>query len=720
MKANKLLAPIIVILFLATAFNGLALVHPATVAAGQTQVSPSQPTVDKQLTQALKNDQNPEWLAYQRDLAAGKISLSSTAQGYQLGEIPSPVNLSQLTGKNVDNIAAVGYAASFDLRTLGKVTSVKNQNPCGTCWAFATYGSLESFLRTAETRDFSEYNLARLAGFDRSGANWCTPGGGNAQMSTAYLARWAGPVNEVNDPYPYVGTSTTGTYTVQKRVQNVFMLPDRANSLDNNNIKWALTTYGGVYDTIYWDSAYYSSNPATYYYPYSSTTNHAVTIVGWNDNYAASNFRGAAGTPPGNGAFIVKNSWGTSWGDGGYFYLSYYDKSLSKASVFTAEPTSNYATEYQYDPLGWTTSLSTGSTTAWGANIFTASSNGPLTAVSFYTTDVNTKYEVYVYTNPTSGPIGGTKYVGPTGTIPMPGYHTVKLASLVPLKSGQRFSVVVKFTTSGYRYPLATEMALSGYSSAATASAGQSYASSDGTSWSDVTSRYSSANLCIKAFAAATQPTTFNLMPASQSAQPNANVQLTGYLRTGATGIGGQPVELWAQSGAGAWSKVGTGRTGTGASAGYVTFNVGATPQVAQTNQYYLMFQSAGAYAAAKSNVITIKFESAKTTPYQTALYAYAPKPVVPHGTTNTMYVKLTSGATPLTGQYVYVWKYSGGKFVIVSRIITRTAAQSPGAGWAQADYRLNNVGTGLYQFTFFGSSPYDRSTSNTVQLRWT
>ena len=174
-------------------------------------------------------------------------------------------------------------------------------------------------------------------------------------------------------------------------------------------------------------------------------------------------------------------------------------------------------------------------------------------------------------------------------------------------------------------------------------------------------------------------------MPASQSAQPNAKVQITGYLRTGATGIGGQPVELWAQSGTGSWSKAATGTTGTGTSAGYVTFNVGATPQVAQTNQYYVLFHGAGTYAAAKSNVITIKFENTKTTPYQTALYAYAPTPVTPKGTLNQMWVKLSNGNTPLTGQYVFVWKWSGGKFVIVSRIITRTAAQSPGAGWALA-----------------------------------
>ena len=120
--------------------------------------------------------------------------------------------------------------------------------------------------------------------------------------------------------------------------------------------------------------------------------------------------------------------------------------------------------------------------------------------MSFYTNDVNTQYEVYIYTNPTSGPIGGTQHVGPTGTMPMAGYHTVKLASPVPLSAGQRFSVVVKFTTSGYNYPVAVEYAVSGYSSGATASPGQSYFSPDGSAWQDTTTIDSTMNICIKAF----------------------------------------------------------------------------------------------------------------------------------------------------------------------------------------------------------------------------
>ena len=322
-------------------------------------------------------------------------------------------------------------------------------------------------------------------------------------MSLAYLARWSGPVNGVDDPYPggSVRSVRESVYPVQKHTQDVYFLPERTSSTDNDNIKWGLMKFGGLDARFYWATKYYSSFPPAYYNPENTDLNHEVTLVGWDDNYPATNFKGFAGAPPGNGAFIVKNSWGTGWGDRGYFYISYYDTSLQQSTAFTAESASNYYAVYQYDPLGWVNSAGYLDRTAWAANVFPADSSANLlTAVSFYTTDMNTQYEVYIYTDPTSGPLGGREYVGPKGTLPLAGYHTVKLASPVVLSAGQRFSVVVKFITSGYDYPLALECAETGYSSKATASFGQSYVSQDGSIWVDIRNYYPTANVCIKAF----------------------------------------------------------------------------------------------------------------------------------------------------------------------------------------------------------------------------
>ena len=427
---------------------------------------------------------------------------------YALGYIPGPVDLSH-TAKQAGQLGHTSqfYPASYDLRTQGKLTPVKDQNPAGACWTFATCASLESYLLPGATWDFSENNMKNTHGFD-----YAHDAGGQMWMSTAYLARWSGPVSESDDPYdPYSGTSPPGL-SPQKHVQEVLFLPPRASATDNDAIKLALMTYGAVYTAFYWASGSYSAANAAYYYSGSSTSNHAVAIVGWDDSFDKSKFPSA---PPDNGAFIIKNSWGTSFGEAGYFYISYYDSKvgMNENSVFqNAEATTNYARVYQYDPLGWVTDLGYGATTAWGANVFTAAAAEQVSAVSFYTAAPNTSYTVYIYRNPTAEPIGGSALSTQTDTIASTGYHTVALSTPVPLTAGDRFSVVIRFTTPGHNFPVPVEYATvdgngDPYSTGATASAGQSYVSPDGTAWSDLTGWDSTANACIKAFTNPGPPT---------------------------------------------------------------------------------------------------------------------------------------------------------------------------------------------------------------------
>ena len=447
-------------------------------------------------TKPIQAPLNEEFLEYKKRPYLDKFRLFS-AEGYPLGLLPSPHDVSHFLDRPPVRIS--GLPASYDLRQQKKLTSVKNQGNCGSCWAFATYGSLESFLLPAENWDFSEQNLIDRHGFDYGPCK-----GGNIYMSAAYLARWSGPVKEEDDPYVY---RVMAQFPVRKHVQEIIFIPPRSDSLDNDLIKQAVLNYGAVYTSMYYASSCYHPGQWTYYNPDRKEGSHAVAIVGWDDNFDRARF---LNQPPGNGAFIVKNSWGGTWGDSGYFYVSYYDRYLARRgfnALVKAETITNYEVVYQYDLLGWTTSLGySGRDYAWYANIFTANSSAPLTAVSFYAPAATNIYEIYIYLNVAPDqPRSGTLATFKSGRLDSPGYFTIPLDNAIAIMPQQRFSVVVKMTTPGYNYPIPVEKPISGYSSQARSSAGESFVSSDGISWADLhtswSGSYANTSVCLKAFA---------------------------------------------------------------------------------------------------------------------------------------------------------------------------------------------------------------------------
>lgn len=445
-----------------------------------------------------------------------------SSDGHPLGYIPPPVNLShlkRLTSRWVVETRETALPSKYDLRTLNRITPVKDQGDCGSCWTFATFGSLESKLKLSNgsgtTWDFSEGDLNQYHGFDIPECE-----GGNQYMSTAYLARWAGPVKEADVPYPYSTGSDFATpgAAVRKHVQDVIIWPDRISPTNNSPIKKAIQTYGAVYVSFQYVSSSYNPTYKSYWYN-GTGSNHAVAIVGWDDSFSKTKFKPINGVyPAGNGAFIVKNSWGTSWGDNGYFYMSYYDTSLTVGTSFSnAESTSKYTRIYEYDPLGWVTSLgytSGDKTLGWFSNIFKAASNATkIKAVSFYTPSPKCPYVIYIYDKVTAGkPRSGARVKTLTGTVANAGYHTIRFdSSPATVTANSRFSVVVKLTTPGYNWPIPLEAYYSGWSSAANSYYGQGFVSPDGVNWSDIGAAEDDTgetyptkdSICLKAFATA-------------------------------------------------------------------------------------------------------------------------------------------------------------------------------------------------------------------------
>jgi C1A family cysteine protease len=445
---------------------------------------------------------NAEYLAFLENIKQEKTDQKPDDGNAGTGYMPSPVNLSDIAGSKVRYPSSSRGISRYDLRAYGKVSPVRDAGSDPSTWAFAAYGSLESTQLPWEKNDFSEKHMIATNGFDQPGDY-----PGNTFISTAYLARWSGPVGEAD--YPFNSTSAPAAdIPVQEHVLDVLIIPDRANKTDNDNIKDTIMSYGAVATTLYYYNSYYNRQNDSYYDNGEYYPNCMVNIVGWDDDYSKYNFTIPA---PGNGAFIVRDSQGPGRRANGYpytadtyYYVSYYDTWIGcNNAVYLAEPSTTYKSIYQYDPYGFTTSAGYNDSTAWFANVFNATSSEYLSTVGFYTLAPDTKYDIFVYEDPFMGGPGNTWYdAHVSGTIDCPGYHTIQVTPAVPIQAGHNFSVAVKVTSPGIRYPLAVERPMQYYSSHATANLGESWVSHDNNVWLSLTaiSGFSNSNVCLKAY----------------------------------------------------------------------------------------------------------------------------------------------------------------------------------------------------------------------------
>ena len=412
----------------------------------------------------------------------------------------------------------------FNLSDYGLVSTVKNQGNGGNCWAFATIASLESavlkaiynmnssgliynngeyedileLLENGENLssliDFSEENMKNIAAlYSPYGWNWGTNDGGNDRLSIGYLASWLGPIYDYDDEYSGYSILSPVLSSIM-HIQNVLYL-NRDDFTDNDMIKRAIMKYGAAYAALGMRTNINSGIGRYVYNDNNASCNHAVTIVGWDDDIDIPN-------APGKGAWIAKNSWGENWDDDGYFYLSYYDVSAFKlgsyggAFVFVLNDTIKYDKNYQYD-VALTDYFLNETDTVWYKNVFNATNNEYLSAVSTYF-EKETDWELSVYVNDV---LKSTKSGFST-----PGYWTIDLFEHVPLNVGDIFEVVFKINVTGDAgFPVSERVSLNNvfYKEAI------SFVSYDGVNWQDLYNlewneykghNYSSQVACIKAF----------------------------------------------------------------------------------------------------------------------------------------------------------------------------------------------------------------------------
>ena len=471
-----------------------------------------------------------EWEPVSSDFAGHSEEYRRYIEGLgeesEYGGEPEPIDFSHLADNPPEGGAPDNLPAKYDPRALGQLPPVRDQGTYATCWAFASLGALEaSYIKQGfgTAADLSELHMAWFVYKDPRPSyhekindpnKLIVNQRGSNTKAIAFLSR-IGTASETDMPYTMAASIENNppsklpeNYTHPIRLKEAYQLGP-VTSANRDEIKGLIWDYGAV--CIAYQHSREGLSGSSYYFKTTQDYGHMVNVVGWDDNYSASNFKDNPGR---NGAWLVKNSYGTSFGEGGYFWMSYEQKIGSSAVYIAAN--NNVSKLYGHDAVAAIDSIPY----HWSASIFMADTAESLTEVAFHTRDNNVDYEIYVNKlgkdNPENpGTPSGEPVV--SGKMLYTGYHTVTLRTPIAIEAGEYFSVIVKLGTNAYQYASAVEDT-GGFRAAGTpTAAGKSYFAksdaapvsgdwTDGMRVKDANGNEKSCNACIKIFSASSGP----------------------------------------------------------------------------------------------------------------------------------------------------------------------------------------------------------------------
>ncbi len=389
---------------------------------------------------------SPEFVQYRERLRAGEI-LNRAAEGYPLGYMPHPMRLGTDVPLHFDRNRSL--PSRFDLRDYGLLTTVKDQGTCGSCWAFASMGSIESrwLALGLEAFDLSENNLIYGHEFESEPCE-----GGNAKKATAYLSRGDGPISEADDPYEGEDGSYHPGLQPQAYVPDARFLPG-----DIDVLKQIVYDYGGVYTNMYWNYSYYNAVDYTYYCGVPTETSHAVLIAGWDDDKV---------TAGGVGAWIIRNSWGTDWGESGFFYISYNDASVNSDPAFwpSRMEYDEIARIHCYDRLGGTLNWGWGDHTDYGLIKFEFSGRERVLKLGTWMNGANSAVRFEIYDDFSGGALTDLLGTIDNETCAHAGYYTFNLIPPLNVSADDDIYVKAMYHTPDYAWPIPSEGFVEDYS----------------------------------------------------------------------------------------------------------------------------------------------------------------------------------------------------------------------------------------------------------------
>ncbi len=402
--------------------------------------------------------------------------------------------------------------SSYD-SSYGYNYKVKDQMKTGDCWAFATTSIIEMLAKridgpqniTILSPRHIEYMSSRVfknGKINEYGYNRTVGTGGDYLMASNYLANGSGPVLESDMPFSekqdLIDISELDKW-VKYDVNDIYLHVGKGGGsctgAMRTTIKKHVKEYGGVAVSMYMteEGKYYNKNTYSYYYNTNKEINHAITIIGWDDNYSKENFGSVK--PSSNGAWLVQNSYGEDFGDDGYFYVSYETLRLCDQVMSVTDLDKDVNdNSYVLDKLGYNRFYgykvsSKEMNTAYAMNVFTKSTNSDelLKEVTFGSDGTGT-YSLYFLEGNASDKKYTEMFLIGSGKIEHSGYTTHKLSVPIHIKKNvKNFSIVIRYDMDSSTTPIPVSMKDSSRYKYVTVSANTSYASPDGKDWQDLT-----------------------------------------------------------------------------------------------------------------------------------------------------------------------------------------------------------------------------------------